>query len=285
MNRIWWLASYPKSGNTWFRVFLTALLRRDPEGPALDELIGGPIAAARDVFELETALPSDELTSEEIQALRPAVFRALAQRVREPLYLKIHDARVDPGNGIELIPPEATAGAIYLLRNPLDVAVSWAHHSGSAPAVAGAVLDQSLLSVSDGEDRSLPQLRQVLGDWSEHVRSWVDHAAFPVLVLRYEDLLTDPLGSFGRAVRFLRLDCTHEQLAQAIEQARFDRLQALEAADGFAERPFLAETFFRRGKAGGWRDELPPEAVQRIIARHGEVMRHHGYLDAAGNPV
>lgn len=286
MKPISWIASYPKSGNTWFRAFLTALIGRELEGPILDELEGGPIASSMEMFELEAGVDCSELTVSEIQFIRPDVFRSYAKRTPEHLYLKIHDARIDKLTNSDIIPPDATQGAIYLIRNPLDIAVSWANHSG-------VTIEKSARSLIDKKHTLVPlkdraygnQVPQFIGCWSNHVSSWTNHDRFATLVLRYEDLLADPAFHFGRATKFLKIEKTSEDIEKAVEATRFDKLQKQEAEHGFSERPRRSKQFFRNGKAGSWHEELPSEWADRIIEAHSETMRKFGYIDERGKPV
>ncbi|NOZ51459.1 MAG: sulfotransferase domain-containing protein, partial [Chloroflexi bacterium] len=78
MNGIIWLASYPKSGNTWMRVFLTNYLRDSDEPAEINNLDGGPIASARDIFDRVIGVESSDLTAEEIDRFRPAVYEQVA---------------------------------------------------------------------------------------------------------------------------------------------------------------------------------------------------------------
>lgn len=61
-----------------------------------------------------------------------------------------------------------------------------------------------------------------------------------------------------------------------------ETLARQEARNGFEERSQKAERFFRKGKAGGWRDVLSDAQVQQIIADHGEALEHFGYLAPDG---
>lgn len=285
MKTIWWLASYPKSGNTWFRAFLTSLMKRDLEGSLLDHLGGGPIASAREVFEFETGVESDELRTDEVQRIRPDVYRSFATRSTDPLYLKAHDARIDPVRDLCLIPSDATAGAVYIIRNPLDVAVSSAHFNGCDTSKATKNLLSKTFTIARNEVRAASQLDQVLGTWSHHVRSWTEHQDFPVLVLRYEDMLEDPTTHFSRAAAFLQIEMHAEDITRAINETRFDLLQKAEAEHGFSERSMHSKQFFRKGKAGSWREELSTECADKLVEAHGEVMRRHGYVDEYGRVV
>ena len=130
MGGIIWLASYPKSGNTWLRVFL-ANLRGDLELPVeINEFDFAPIASRRRIFDEETGIEASDLTSYEIDRLRPEVYEQLAAKADEILFMKVHDAYTTNDRKLPLFPEKATVGTIYIIRNPMDVAISFPHHSG-----------------------------------------------------------------------------------------------------------------------------------------------------------
>ncbi|GIJ51756.1 sulfotransferase [Virgisporangium aliadipatigenens] len=273
MTGILWLASYPKSGNTWLRAVLTAA--RSGADVDLDALAGAAVAASRDVLEDLLGVPTTDLTSAEIDRLRPGADDVAAAAARsEPLLRKIHDAfGAEP-----VISVAAAHAAVYLVRDPRDVAVSMAHHSGVSFEEAVRRLCVPHATAPLHPARPGKQVRQYFGTWSEHVLGWVDQRRFPVYVLRYEDALADPVPAFAPAVRLAGFDLTDEALAAAVRRADFAVLADLESRSGFRERPPHAERFFRRGRAGGWRDELPAALAERIVDRHGEVMTRFGYL-------
>ncbi len=279
MKGIIWLASYPKSGNTWFRVFLTNLLR-DADAPAnINELIPTPIASDRDVFDRDMGFEASDLSADEIDRLRPELYIHLAENALKPLFMKIHDAYTEVSKDMPSIPREATGGCLYFIRNPLDVAVSFAHHNGLTLDTAISFMADENRALCGKSDRLYPQLRQKLFSWSRHVLSWVDFAPFPLCVLRYEDMKTDALKTFEKAVRFAGLPHTWDQVLRAVNFSSFKIMQQQEQKDGFRETSPLADRFFRKGKIGSWRDELSVEQAQRIVHDHREVMRRFGYLD------
>lgn len=286
-GHIVWLASYPKSGNTWLRVFLANYLE-DRDRPVSVNQLGGSgksprsIASARHLFSDALGIEAGDLTHDEADDLRPDVYRALSNQAAETAYIKIHDANIATPSGEPLIPAEATNRAIYLVRNPLDVAVSFANHSRLP-------FDKTIGNMANPDfafcfsSRGLPnQMRQKLLTWSAHVKSWADGAAFPVHVFRYEDMLADPLTTFGAIVRALDWPEDNSRLCRAIEFSRFEELRKQEEADGFHEAPPNVERFFYQGKAGGWREHLTSEQVRRLIDAHIDVMRRFGYFDAEG---
>lgn len=286
MNRIVWLASYPKSGNTWFRVFLTNFLHDGPEPADINNLHGGPIASSRAMFDEAVGYDSGELTPDEVDRLRPEVYAHLSRKAEDTLYCKVHDAYTYLPDGRPLFPPEATAGVIYFVRNPLDVAVSFAHHSGHADynRVIRSMGNHEAV-FCDKRDSEPHQLRQRVLTWSEHYRSWTTAPGLRTLVLRYEDMKEDPIRFFGEAVRFLGLPDDAERLAKAVRFSDFDELRKQEDTAGFVEKLHHGQTFFRKGRPGAWRESLSEDQAAIILADHRALMLALGYLDAQGNPV
>lgn len=285
MSGIIWLASYPKSGNTWFRIFLTNLLRDRNEPASINDLEISTIASARCLFDENVGIEASDLTADEIDRLRPELYCHLADTVKDPLYMKIHDAFTEVAPGLPLIPAKATAKAIYIVRNPLDVTVSFAHHNGWSydTAISRLADDQAIFNMKT--DRMHDQLRQKLLSWSNHVLSWVDATPFPLCLLRYEDMKDSPLKNFTKVAQFIGLDRNEARIEKAIRFSDFDILKQQEKTEGFRELSPASSSFFRKGESGSWREELSKEQVTRVVSDHGAVMRRFGYLDERGEIV
>jgi hypothetical protein len=103
--------------------------------------------------------------------------------------------------------------------------------------------------------------------------------------VRYEDMQSDPVSTFGLAFGFMGMELRQDKLEQAISYSRFENLSAQEASDGFRERPPKTERFFRKGKVGDWRNSLSMAQAERVIEAHEDAMRRFGYLDADNRPV
>ncbi len=286
MGKIIWLASYPKSGNTWLRVLLTNYLS-DSDAPAdINELTGGPIASARLWFDEWVGVEASALSDNTIERLRPDVYRYLAREAADTLYMKAHDAWSRTDRAEPLFPADVTAGVIYILRNPLDLASSCAHHWGVNMAQAVENLCNPEFATSRSIGGLADQLRQSLRSWSGHMRSWLDESGLRILPVRYEDLRRDPQSVFGEVVRFCDLPWDAARLRQAVAFSDFSELQRQEQRQGFRERSAVATCpFFRRGQAGSWRDELPSELARRLIDTHAATMRRFGYLNGDHQPV
>ena len=261
------------------RAVLTNYLR-DGEGPAsINALIGSPIAGIRRYFDELVGIPSSDMTRAELLRQRPRFHELLAAELPRPTFVKAHEACLRTAGGL-LFPRAATAGAIYLVRNPLDVAVSLAHHQQWPLARAVAELNRRDADMTARRGRIGAALPQPLLTWSGHAASWLE-AGLPLHVARYEDLLAHSRAAFAAIVRFAGLDYHAARLARAVDHARFDRLRAQEQARGFRERQPTAPSFFRAGRAGSWRDVLSPPLVRAIVDAHAPVMERFGYLREA----
>lgn len=274
MNRLVWLASYPKSGNTWVRLLFAAYRKPLGEALTLAEAFQTTISDSRR-SEFERIAGKTGLSEAEVDGLREAVQIWLAERIEPPVLVKTHNARVRH-NGFPMIRRELTLGAIYIVRNPLDVVDSVADHWGCSIDHAIRMLGNERHSIGGKQDA---MVHQYLQTWSLHVQSWTDEPAFPTLIVRYEDLLAAPEIVLRNVLTFLGWKIDPTRVTAAIEETQFEKLQTREAANGFQERSdkSLSGRFFRKGKSGDWRQVLTEAQVDRLIADHGEVMQRFGY--------
>jgi sulfotransferase family protein len=284
VNQIVWLASYPKSGNTWLRVFLTNFVRNDGPPADINALEMQANAASRHVVDHALVVECSDLTEDELAWYRPEAYRILAGRSHQTLYLKIHDAYTRSADGEPLIPADVTRGAVYLVRNPLDVAASLAHHHATTLDRTIELMGSEDGALVSGQTRLAAQLKQRLLTWSQHVLTWVDQTAIPVHLMRYEDMLGQPVETFSAALRFLGLPDDADRVRMAVGFSSFQHLRDQEQAHGFTEKPHKAESFFRLGRAGSWRESLTEAQIGKIIEDHGAVMRRLGYLTQDGQP-
>lgn len=274
MGAIVWLASYPKSGNTWTRAFLHNLLRPQDDTYDLnemDELTTG--AGGRRWYQKLLQKPLEESSLEETATVRAQAQAALAAASDGLVFAKSHSAYVTD-LGAPAIAREVTAGAVYILRNPLDVASSYASHIASSIDDAIEVMNRDDARTKNTER----QAYEPMGSWSQHVESWTHRPHRALHVMRYEDMLATPEQTFGALCWFLRVGLKPGELEAAIEKSSFARLQAQEEARGFRERPDQAERFFREGRAGAWREVLTRDQIDRIVACHRATMARFGYL-------
>jgi hypothetical protein len=299
VTRTIWLASYPKSGNTWFRMLVANLSAKDGKPVDINDLPErGGIASERGPFDYLSLIDSGLLTHDEIDCLRPRIYEELAHGAQDDEYdkaedappvrfVKVHDAYTLTRNGEPLLAGQrGAAAAILVVRDPRDVAPSLANHNGGS-------IDDAIAFMSDREagfctktGRLHSQLRQQLPGWSGYMASWLDQTELPVCLIRYEDMQDDTPGMFRRALDFAGRSVSDDEVTRAVAHANFAELRRQEERSSFREIPQRpGGLFFRRGKAGAWRDELTADQVARIEAAHAPMMRRLGYETLGAIPL
>ena len=284
MGGIYWLASYPKSGNTWFRVFLHNLEIDDSAPVDINDLSMGTIASARYWLDRVLGFDTAELSPAEIEQLRPSIYK-WALKEDQVGYHKIHDAYTYTKDGEPIVSKEGTLGALYIIRNPLDVASSLANQYSISLNEAILKMGSNEYILDSSKQKHHNQVQQQLFTWSNHVLSWVDAPHLNCFTIRYEDMTSAPLKTFSQAAYFLGFSSSSEKIAKAIKFSNFKILAKQEKERGFKEASVKTNRFFRKGKAGGWRKELTEVQIKQIIKDHYAVMRRFGYLNEAGEPI
>ena len=281
----WYLASYPKSGNTWCRVFITELMRLSGEEEAEDELNlnrdvdTGAIASSRHWLNDQLGNNTCDLSFAELDPLRGRAGETAWLFAEGERFHKVHDAFRSPDSkGRPVVSTAGCKGVVYFLRHPEDVAVSLSHFfSWDLARCVNFLLDPSAGLVPH-ENHGGHQVRQHMGRWGQHVLSWVEQTQVPSLVIRYEDMLAKGPETFMALARFLELSDEPELVNKALENTSIDRLKKLEdEAGGFDEKPEGCERFFRSGRTGEGAEQLSIEQRRRLFSVMEEVMKRFSY--------
>jgi aryl sulfotransferase len=273
------LVSYPKSGNTWFRAVLSSVRGhgKDVDINAMSLVNSADRLTLDRILDIRTS----DFTQPEAARLRPLAYEAATAYSDAEVVLKVHDAWLPTFADTPMpFPPDLIRRVILIVRDPRDVASSFAAHMGLTLEQAIVEMNNPTYLLARPSGRLPPQLTQRLSTWSEHTRSWMEAQGLAIHVVRYEDMQARPHRTFRAALDFLDAPVPDEVLDAALTAARFDRLKAQEAEHGFRERSKVAKSFFREGRSGGWRETLSPQQADRIAADHRTVMTTLGYLDA-----
>ena len=255
---ICWLASYPKSGNTWVRFLL-------------HEYLFGTVT---DTPSLTRRIP--DLHNGEAP-------RATPPEPPLPLLVKVHSRR-DPS-----LPYMAEAsGAVYVTRHPRDVLLSCLHYMRMTGGLPPEIPDEMYARrfIAEGGD---PWMTSVgYGTWDENVASWTSGAPFPVLTLRYEDLKKDAAGQLTRVLDFLAVPTDPPRIAAAVAGSSFDRMRALEVQEKSSGKAFAVwagsrnemrhgQFFMNKGQAGRTLASIAPGLDALLEQRFEKTLRGLGY--------
>lgn len=271
-KRIAWIASYPKSGNTKFRMMVNSYF-----GGGHVDINSPSFASVGDNLEywhqMCAPCPLDKLDEFSTICVRIASFNHLLYWInRDPVFVKTHNANVVIG-GIPLMPAPFTKVALYIVRDPRDVVLSYSDYFGVELEEVIHRMEQDNNIIGDEGHVS-----HYILSWSLHVKSWTEQKAFPVLAIKFEDLISTPGPVFKSALEFSGVTVDDSLVEKAVEATTFNALRDQEKKNGFKENLGKGQKFFRRGKSGLWKKELDPKLAQRILDKHGPMMEKFGYI-------
>lgn len=255
---ITWLASYPKSGNTWIRLLLSTYQAgycdiNDIKGSYLDY---------QPYFYKSLLINKSE--ARDVMHIRTAALYHMNEFFIEPV-IKTHWGNYE-SFGIKAIPPGLTKRAIVVIRDPRDLVVSLANFYQQS-------YDQIIDNLNSKKAGTFEDYRYyLLADWSTYIQSW-QKASFPVYIVRYEDLLTNTAKTFSDVLKFMELPV--KNIDTIVRMTKFSRLQKQEQSKGFVEQKNGA-TFFNNGKAT-WQEKLSPAQIEDVENVHKDEMLKFGY--------
>ena len=238
MNKVH-LVSYPRSGNTWVR-FLIANAQH----------------------------PDIEIGYRELEGLVPDMHQAQSFKEREltwsPVVFKSHHMIHDDFEKV-----------IYLYRDGRDVALScyffyqgeWNNPEWRIDPIKmnfTAYLKKFVMGWNN------------FGGWSEHINFWVLRKipSMKTLFVRYEDLIADPYMGLMKMLKFLEINCTYEQVCEAVHKSAYSKLKERAPSDG--QHPFSYGT---KGRSGGWKENFTIEQLRIFNDYAGNVMKKLGYIE------
>ena len=266
-----WLASYPKSGNTWIRALLTSYITNN----------------SKDVFEviknIERFTKKNQFQAinkeKEVLESKNNIFKYFIP-AQEKInlnnklnMLKTHNF----GGSIDGYPfsdKKNTAGVIYIVRDPRSVAVSYAFHANiSFEESVNELLNPNLVAINNG-------FREARLSWKIHALSWMN-SSWPRILIKYEDLHKETENHFKRILlflsKFVKIEINDDKIKKTVEQCSFKNLSNLESQKGFEERKGKTN-FFRKGSANEWQELLPRTLIEKIESNFNDEMKVLKYL-------
>lgn len=254
-----WVASYPKSGNTWMRLLLATYLEATQKRN---------VSTVMDTATLFTQLVSVKPVRD-MEALDVALVRGAAMATMQHMYykdkllVKTHQMRGSVA-GLPLFHPAWCKKVVYMVRNPLDVLPSFMDHFGLDAQTAIQLMTNERGVIGRGQ-----RVPQVVGSWALNVQSWAleKDPNIDVLVVRYEDLYEMPLDTLALTLTWLGHEEVDMQAAQAaVDTCSFDKMVEREAKGRFIEAASTQDRFFRRGRPGG-QQEVDAQALATLASQ------------------
>ena len=279
MKKIIWISSYPKSGNTWTRYFLSNYFFNKQKINS-DFNILNKIDKFPPYKILQKLLSEHEIkeSAYNISKYWHDIQLEITKEKEDFIFLKNHNALVSV-EGRSLTDERFSLAFIYLVRDPRDIAVSYSNFDKTLS------IDKAIERITSENlychvTKKFPLDVEILGSWKFNYNSWKSGVAeVPRIVIKYEDLINNTFEIKLKIVNFLsnilnfKVDTNH--IKYSIEQSDFKRLQGIENNQKFHES---TSTFFNSGKIGQWKNILSPKQIRRIENFCKNEMKELGYL-------
>ena len=272
---ILWLSSYPKSGNTWARIFLTNYLFEQTEDPFknLDKIGSYP---RKEYFNFLEKKDFESLKDRE-QNFRQYIISQEKINLNGELNLLKSHSYCGTLNGNNFSNTNNTAGFIYFVRDPRSVAISLSHHlNQSLEKAVYMMLNKNQFMQPDDNDGLL----EFFSSWKINYLSW-KNSKYPKLIIKYEELKKNPFDTFKKILnfisRFKKIEIDDEKIHKTIKKCEFKNLQNQEKKKGFKERKGK-DLFFRKGEIDEWKDKLPNSLNELIKKNFNSEMQELGYF-------
>ena len=276
-KKIYWIASYPKSGNTWMRAIISSLLF------TTDGKFNFGLFKLIEQFEKRkwfNFVNNEEFTMRDISKYWvEAQERIIIEDNYNFLYnfFKTHslNGKFDQN---DFTNDKVTGGIIHVVRDPRDVALSFSKHRGeNIDATIDFMINKSAMFPFDGE-----RITTFISRWDFHFLSW-QKINVPKLLITFEELFTDTKKTLNVIESFLKnelkidIDNTKNKIENIVQSTKFDELKDFEEKNGFNEAT-KNSSFFRKGKIKQWEKELSKNHIKKIEKEFKPTMQKLGYL-------
>ncbi len=293
-KQIFWLASYPKSGNTLLRSILISLFfTRDGKFELEQANKIGQFESTNNIKKNYNLIGKDLNKLNELPILYKYFDQLQGKKSlgfdQDFIFLKTHSGLFEVG-GNPFTKESNTRGIIYIIRDPRDISISWAKHTGISLNQSVEFMLYNLSSLLWMEPKKNQTLfienkrpRSLLSSWDKHVLSWTSiNWKVPILILKFEDLVYDKKKQVINLVNFfeknygLKFENLDVKINNILRTTQFENLKKEEEEKGFLEAT-KNSSFFSVGKKDQWKKKLDDKLVKKIENKFGKLMKKYGY--------
>tara|TARA_Y100001958_G_C21203559_1_gene529899 strand:- start:596 stop:1438 length:843 start_codon:yes stop_codon:yes gene_type:complete len=276
-----WIASYPKSGNTWIRSFLTSYY-----------------FCEKGIFDVEKLnkiqdYPNKQFFNEkvkegEIHKHWDESQKKLCEK-KEIRFLKTHNSLIN-AFGNHFTQPKYSLGVIYIVRDPRNVITSVKNHNDFQ------TYDEALKFMQD-DNAVLTDYKHlenhakttIINSWRINYQSWLRNNFFRRLTIRYEDMISNPQQTFRDLIIFVNTICRFNdsfdeiKFKNSIETTNFKSLQNLEEEGKFSENVYSRHDkrkikFFNQGPKNDWKKNLSKELIEKMNKFYKDDLEKFNYI-------
>ena len=271
-----WISSYPKSGNTWVRAFLSTYLNStdgkfnfsllDKIGEFPDHNILNKFMDSKDFYNLS------EVSKHWIKV------QELINSNKELTFLKTHSSLCNI-NGNKFTNIDNTLAIVHIVRDPRNIVLSMANHFEITQEESYKIISDKMYIIYPKKNNQ-PIPSTLVSSWNNHYLSWKNSDSISKIVIKYEDLIKNTKDTFEKIINFLsehaKIKYDEEKIVNSIDVTQFNNLKKNEEKYGF--NMGQKNKFFYLGKKNNWKNLLDPGIGDKINLQFKSEMNELGYI-------
>lgn len=254
-----WIASYPKSGNTWMRAFLSSYFMTENGIFDVKKLDAIPNYPQQSFFG-DKIIPEGEIFKFWESSQKKII------ETKKIKFLKTHNALIKKDN-FEFTYPKFVLGIIYIIRDPRNVITSIKNHNGFESYEETFEYMKNIRAIETKEINKSFSSYSYVTSWKMHYESWNNSKNYRILTIKYEDMLNEPYKTFRDVIVFINAICkfnnrvNENKIMNSINSTNFDSLKKIEENGTFNENAYienknLRPKFFFLGGKNNWKNLL-----------------------------
>ena len=275
-----WITSYPKSGNTWIRSFLTAYYFCEDGIFDVNKLNNIQDYPNKQFFK-------NEVKDGEIHKHWDESQKAIVSE-KKIKFLKTHNSLIT-AFGNDFTSPKYSLGVIYIIRDPRNVVTSVKNHNDfETYEKALEFMQNENTIISDYKHLNNYAKTNIINSWRINYQSWLSNNRYRRMTIKYEDLIENPNQTLRDLIIFVNTICRFnngvdiKKLENAIQSTTFEKLQNLENIGKFSENVYSAKNkkkikFFYLGPNNNWKDRLNKDLINKMNTYYKEDLERFGY--------
>jgi hypothetical protein len=269
------LASYPKSGNTWLRAIITSALIKEKKF-SLDDLKKILLLSSKKNFKNFKNIKYSNDKDVDFDWMSENIINCqkyLNKTNQDFNIYKTHSVRHR-----KFTNETANMGFIYIVRDPRDIVISLSHFAGGSldRSIDEMLYSKKLMTRSNGA-------KELLSTWNLHTKSWLEYINVSRLFIRYEDLINKTEENIIQIFNFLnkiiynKFIPTKIDIKKIVQETSINNLKKEERLFGFNEASKYSR-FFRSGRTEQWKDILSLGQIKLIEKELYPMMKLFNYL-------
>lgn len=281
---IFWIASYPKSGNTWLRALLTSYYYSE------DGFFNQKLLEKITQFPEKKHFRSFEYNKKIVTDTSKYWIKAQEQiNLNEKLnFLKTHNILGSINNN-NFTNKKNTVGAIYIVRDPRNVLTSLQNHYELSKDEALKFMLSEKKYIHDYHKKEDYSDFQFISSWEKNYKSWINQKIFPVKLIRYEDLNIRTFDILKEVIEFIqnttqeKKDFNHEKAQNCVKSTNFEKMKNMEKNNGFLESVLSKNdpkkiSFFHLGPKNDWKSMFDKNYQKKLNLIFEKNLKQLNYL-------